>query len=102
MEPSMHPLSLRGRFEWLVSLVAAVVASLSILGLVAFLFVDDGRSPWVAPGSPLVQAAERCHELLSSSVRHECLREVARKSAAASPAASVAQASQGVAGAVDH
>jgi hypothetical protein len=101
-EPFMHPFSLRDRLESLAGLVAAVVASVSILGAVALLFLDGGDSPWLASGSPRAKAAERCHELPSSSNRHECLREVVRRSAAASPAASAAKSPPAVAGAIDH
>jgi hypothetical protein len=51
----MHPLPSRDRFESLASLVAAAVASLSILSAVALLFFEDGQTPWLAPGSPTAQ-----------------------------------------------
>jgi hypothetical protein len=56
MEPAMHPFALHSRFEAFVSLVAAAVAGLSILGSVVYLFVDGGVTP-VTPTRQLATAA---------------------------------------------
>ena len=48
----MSPFALHTRFEGFVSLLAAAVASLSILGSVVYVFVDGGVTP--APPGPKV------------------------------------------------
>ena len=41
----MSPFALHSRLEWFVSLLAAAVTSLSIVGSVVYLFVGGGASP---------------------------------------------------------
>ena len=88
----MRPLAPRGRYECLAGLAAAAIVSLSILGAVAAMFAEDGRTPWMTPGSAVAHSAEHCPGLASSSLRHECLRKVARNADAAAASARVAQA----------
>lgn len=71
---SLRILSRRER--WL-SVVVATVTSASVLSGAVMLFADDGRTPWFAPNTELAQAAERCDSTRSSSLRHQCLRNVA-------------------------
>ena len=52
----MHPFALHSRLEAFVSLVAAAVTGLSILGSVVYLFVDGGVTP-VTPAPQLAKAA---------------------------------------------
>ncbi|HEV8315096.1 MAG TPA: hypothetical protein VGQ23_18685 [Burkholderiaceae bacterium] len=52
----MHPFALHSRFEAFVSLVAAAVAGLSILGSVVYLFVHGAAIP-VTPQPRLAKAA---------------------------------------------
>ena len=52
----MHPFALHSRLEAFVSLVAAAVTGLSILGAVVYLFVDGVAMP-VTPLPQLAKAA---------------------------------------------
>lgn len=77
----MSRFSLHSRSQLFACVVASAAASVAILGAVAMLFVDDGRTPWFAEKSPLARQTEACSRLRSSSERHACLRNVAKTSA---------------------
>lgn len=74
----MSDLKLLNRRDRALAAIAALVASLSVVGATVLAFVGDGRTEWFPANSQLAQDARRCTQATDSTQRHACLREIAQ------------------------
>jgi hypothetical protein len=65
---------------------AGIVGGSAVIACALLVFLEDGRTPWVAADSDYAAWVARCQEQTNSGDRHRCVRQIA--AIAATPGAS--------------